>query len=199
MIDKVWKLFTSLKLTVVCLAIGIVLVFLGTIAQVNEGLWQAQERWFKSFFIWTNPHGGGVSLPVFPGGYLVGIVLVLNLLAAHIQRFQFTKKKIGINLTHAGIILLLVGQLATDLLSDESLMSFREGEARAFTESHRENELVFISNSGKEQDEVVSIPEAMLAQKNEIEHGKLPFTVRVQDYQVNSEVLGHEADRKSVV
>ena len=51
MIAKLWNVFTSLRLTVVCLAFGILLVFLGTIAQVNEGLWQAQERWFKSFFI----------------------------------------------------------------------------------------------------------------------------------------------------
>ena len=187
MIAKLWNIFTSLRLTVVCLAFGIVLVFLGTIAQVNEGLWQAQERWFKSFFIWV----GGV--PVMPGGYLVGIVLVLNLIAAHIKRFQFTKKKIGINLTHLGIILLLVGQLATDLFSDESLVSFREGETRAFTESHRENELVFISDAANGQEQVVSIPEQMLSEKKEIAHEKLPFTVRVKDYFVNSEVLGHDA------
>ena len=193
MIAKLWSIFTSLRLTVVCLAFGIVLVFLGTIAQVNEGLWQAQERWFKSFFIWVGPADASWKMPIMPGGYLVGIVLVLNLLAAHIKRFQFSKKKIGINLTHTGIILLLVGQLATDLLSDESLISFREGETRAFTESHRENELAFITAAANGQDEVVSIPEAMLAGKGEITHEKLPFTVRVKDYQINSEVLSHDA------
>ena len=193
MTNPLWRIFTSLRLTVVCLAFGIVLVFLGTIAQVNEGLWQAQTRWFKSFFIWWGPAGANWHVPVMPGGYLVGIVLVLNLLAAHIHRFQFTRKKIGINLTHAGIILLLVGQLATDLLSDESLISFREGETRAFTESHRDNELAFIANAANGQDEVVSIPEQMLAEKGEIAHEKLPFTVRVKDYHVNSEVLGHDA------
>ena len=187
MIDKLWRTFTSLRLTVTCLAFGIVLVFLGTIAQVNEGLWQAQERWFKSFFIWVG------HVPVMPGGYLVGIVLVLNLLAAHIKRFQLTKKKIGINLTHTGIILLLVGQLATDLLSDESLISFREGETRAFTESHRDNELVFIASAANGQDEVVSIPEAMLAGEKEIAHAKLPFTVRVKEYRANSEIISIKA------
>ena len=183
MIAKIWSIFTSLRLTVVCLAFGIVLVFLGTIAQVNEGLWQAQERWFKSYFIWVG------HVPVMPGGYLVGIVLVLNLLAAHIKRFQFTKKKIGINLTHTGIILLLVGQLATDLLSHERLISFSEGETRAFTEDHRDNELVFIAPSANGEDEVVSIPEAMLAAGKEIAHEKLPFAVRVKAYHPNSEVI----------
>ena len=193
MINSIWRFFTSLRLTVACLAIGIVLVFLGTLAQVHEGLWQAQERWFKSFFIWTGPADGGWHIPVMPGGYLVGIVLVLNLLAAHIKRFQFTKKKVGINLTHSGIILLLVGQLATDLFSDESLISFREGEARAYTESHRENELVFITDAANGQEQVVSVPEAMLVGKGEITDEKLPFSVRVKDYFVNSEVLSHDA------
>ncbi|MEO7318181.1 MAG: cytochrome c biogenesis protein ResB [Chthoniobacteraceae bacterium] len=197
MIAKLWSIFTSLRLTVICLGFGIILVFLGTIAQVNEGLWEAQERWFRSFFIWTGPAGAGWKIPVMPGGYLLGFTLVLNLIAAHIKRFQFTKKKVGINLTHFGIILLLVGLLATDLFSDESLVSFREGESRAFTESHRENELVFIRTTGNDQDEVVSIPEEMAAAKSEINHEKLPFSVRVKDYHENSEVLSHDAIMKA--
>jgi hypothetical protein len=132
-------------------------------------------------------------MPVLPGGYLVGIVLLLNLIAAHIHRFQFTQKKVGINLTHLGIILLLVGQLTTDLLSDESFMSFREGETRAFTENHRDNELVFLTNAANGQDEVVSIPEAMVAEKKEITHEKLPFAVRVKEYYPNAEVISIKA------
>ena len=50
----------------------------------------------------------------FVGGYLVGIVLLVNLLAAHFQRFTFSRKKIGIFLTHAGLIFMLLGQLVTD-------------------------------------------------------------------------------------
>jgi len=50
-----FKIFTSLRLTVVCLAVGILLVFFGTVAQVNEGLYDAQHRWFRSFFVWWSP------------------------------------------------------------------------------------------------------------------------------------------------
>ena len=45
---RLWKFLTSLKVTVVLLLLSTLLVFLGTLAQVNEGLWEAQERWFKS-------------------------------------------------------------------------------------------------------------------------------------------------------
>ena len=46
MLDRAFKLLTSLKLTVVCLGIAVVLVFVGTLAQVDEGLYQAQVRYF---------------------------------------------------------------------------------------------------------------------------------------------------------
>ncbi len=185
MTHPIWKFFTSLRLTVACLAFGIVLIFLGTIAQVNEGLWQAQERWFKSFFIWWGPGGAGWKIPIMPGGYLVGITLVLNLIAAHIKRFKFTKKQFGINLTHLGIILLLLGQLVTDIMSKESIVSFREGEARSFLESHRDNELVFTADAAPGQEQVVAIPEEVVAKKGDITSDKLPFTVRVKEYSLN--------------
>src|SRR5262245_60522030 len=143
MLHRVIRFITSLRLTVVCLGLAILLVFLGTLAQVNEGLYNAQARWFRSFFIWWGPPGAGWHLPVLPGGYLVGSVLLLNLIASHIKRFQRTWKKLGIHITHAGIILLLLGQLATDLLSRETQMNFAEGESRNFTVSPRQNELVF--------------------------------------------------------
>ena len=101
---------SSLKLTVVFLILGLLLVFIGTLAQVDEGLYNAQNRYFRSLFIWWGPAGTGWSLPVFPGGYLVGGVLLINLFAAHARRFKFSKKKIGIFIIHAGIVLMLLGQ-----------------------------------------------------------------------------------------
>src|SRR3954469_10541590 len=99
MTRSLWKFITSLRLTVVCLAIGILLVFFGTLAQVNEGLWNAQERWFKSFFIWWGPESAHWKIPIFPAGYLLGIVLLLNLVASHLKRFEWAGRKIGIHLT----------------------------------------------------------------------------------------------------
>ena len=192
MLNQLWKLFTSLRLTVVCLSFGILLVFLGTLAQVDEGLWAAQDRWFRSFFIWWGPAGASWKIPVFPGGYLIGIVLLLNLIAAHIKRFEFSTKKLGINLTHAGVILLLLGQLATDMLAYESHLSFREGQTRYYSEGHREYELAFTRDAGPDREEAVVIPEEIVAETagqadgGKITHEKLPFTVRVQKFWRNS-------------
>jgi hypothetical protein len=100
-------------------------------------------------------------------------------------------RRLGVNFTHIGIVLLLVGQLATDMLSEESFIRFQEGEVRSYSEAHREHELVFAMDAGAGQEEVVAIPEPLMARGGEIAHPKLPFTVRVKDYHINGEVLSH--------
>ena len=188
MLDRFIKSITSLRLTVICLGLAVLLVFFGTLAQVNEGLYQAQSRWFRSFMVWWGPPGAGWRIPIFPGGYLIGTVLLTNLVAAHIKRFHFAWKKLGINVTHAGIILLLTGQLATDLLSRETQMSFAENEAKNFSVSSLRSELVFLTDAEQPGAEtVVSIPEGLLARGGEIKHPQLPFTVRILHYYVNSD------------
>ena len=187
MTNLFWKLFTSLRLTVWLLGLSAVLVFLGTIAQVHEGLWNAQTRWFRHVLVIREAGDPWWVPPIFPGGYLLGILLLLNLVAAHIKRFDLTSKKIGINLTHFGIILLLVGQLATDMLSRESIMSFSEGETRTFSEGSRDWELCFVRSADSDRDEVVAIPDDLLTDGSNLSDPKLPFKVRVKNYWINSE------------
>ena len=68
MVNRIVRFFTSLKLTVVLLGAGLLLVFIGTLAQVDEGLYMAQTRYFKSWYIWA-PTVFSTRLPiVFPGG-----------------------------------------------------------------------------------------------------------------------------------
>jgi hypothetical protein len=189
---RLWNLLTSLRLTVVLLAFGIVLVFAGTVAQANEGLYQAQERYFKQWFVWGISMFG-YRIPVgLPGGYLIGTLLLLNLAAAHLRRFQFTGKKLGIHLTHLGIILLLVGQLATDLFSRETQLRFVEGETKSWSEDAMHYELAFLIETDAQHDQVVAIPQPMVARGGEIRHEKLPFTVRVKEFWPNSD-LGFRA------
>src|SRR5437867_3478688 len=110
-LDGLIKFFTSLKLTVACLVIGILLVFAGTLAQVDLGLYKAQNEFFRSFFVYWGPKGASWKIPVFPGGYLVGGFLLINLVSAHFLRFSWTRNKAGIWLVHVAMILLLLRQL----------------------------------------------------------------------------------------
>src|ERR1039458_5828048 len=72
LLDRLISVFTSLRLTVVCLALGLILVFWGTLAQVDLGLYKAQNEFFRSFIIYWGPKGASWRMPVFPGGYLIG-------------------------------------------------------------------------------------------------------------------------------
>src|SRR5215831_2625436 len=74
-LGKLILFFSSLRLTVVCLGLGLVLVFVGTLAQVDLGLLKAQNEFFRSFLIYWQPKGVAWRIPVFPGGYLVGGLL----------------------------------------------------------------------------------------------------------------------------
>jgi hypothetical protein len=105
------KPLTSLKLTVFCFACAMILVFLGTLDQVNIGVYEAENRYFKSFFLYFTPPGTTLKIPWFPSGYLVGGLLLVNLIAAHLARFKFTWKKAGILVLHSGVILLTILQV----------------------------------------------------------------------------------------
>jgi hypothetical protein len=179
-------LFTSLRLTVTLLAFAILLVFVGTLAEVDEGLYNAQARYFRQWLIFgVDLFGKHVPL-LLPGGYLIGTLLLLNLLAAHIYRFRLSASKIGIQLIHFGVILLIVGQLATDMLAHESQMYVIEGGTKSYAESPRGNELAFTTRSDTGAEESVAIPERLLAEGAQIQNTGLPFTIRVKSYWKNS-------------
>jgi hypothetical protein len=190
MVDRFINFFTSLRLTVVCLACALVLVFVGTLAQVQIGLYAAQSEYFRSFFVYWTPKGTHLKIPFLPGGWLIGLVLLVNLLAAHIKRFQLKRKKIGIILIHAGLILLLGGQFLTEIFQVESQMRIEVGETKNYSESPRQNELAVIDVTDPDKDRVVAIPESLVAKGGEIRTPDLPFTLRVEKYFPNASPAG---------
>ena len=177
-------LIVSLKLTVVLILLSIILILVATLDQVNLGIWVVQAKYFNTFIVYWPV--GSLSLAVFPGGYTLGGLLLLNLAAAHLYRFQFTWRKLGIWLVHAGLVLLLVGQLLTGLWQDEYQMRLDQGETKNYSESYRNIELAITDTTDPKFDDVVAIPESPLARKATVQHPKLPFRVAVQTYLPNA-------------
>ena len=186
LLDLLVRFFSSLKLTVVCLGLGMVLVFWGTLAQVDLGLYKAQNEFFRSLFIYWGPKTASWKIPIFPGGYLVGALLLINLVTAHFERFHFSRAKIGIWMVHVGLILLLLGQLLTDMLSRESMLHLREGQAKNYSESNRQCELAVVDTTDPDTDKVVAIPQSRLKDNSQIGHTELPFILRVKQFFPNS-------------
>lgn len=176
--------FVSLKLTVVLLVAGLLLVFFATLDQVHLGVWGIQQKWFHSLFVLH--YFGDVPVPIFPGGYLIGGLLLINLISAHFYRFKFTWRKTGIQLAHAGLILLLLGELLSGILQRDFHLRLTEGETKNYAESSRLNELAIIETTDPKFDDVVAIPEKLLERGKEFQHPRLPFRVVVREFFPNS-------------
>ena len=190
-----FKFFASLRLTVVLLAFSMVLIFFGTLAQVETGIWKTQKDYFESFLaVWAYPEAWIAHDKLFwlripmPGGYLLGGMLLVNLIAAHVTRFQFTAKKAGIFLIHFGLILLLVSELLTDVLSEESQMSVDEGASSNYSQEYRNNELVLIDRTQADFDTVHSIPVSLLKSGKTIAVPDSPLTIRTVSYYPNAQI-----------
>jgi len=187
MLDRFYRVFSSLRLAVTCLMLSVALVFWGTIAQVYLGLYKAQNEFFRSFFVYWHP-AAGVSIPIFPGGYLLGGILLINLFVAHFRYYKPGARKLGIAMIHLGVVLLLVGQFLTDFLSQESLMHLRNGETKNYSEADRDYELAVIDTSDKDSDKVVAIPLRLLLRRGTVTDNNLPFSVHANKFFDNSEL-----------
>jgi len=162
LVARFFKPLASLKLTIVCLAAAMVLIFFGTLDQVHVGVYEAQLRYFRSFFLFFSLPGSALKIPYFPGGTTLGAILLVNLIAAHVARFKFTWKKTGILILHSGLILLLLGQLVTSFSEEESQLQLDEGQTKNYSESPYFDELAIIDRSQPDSDRVISVPASRL-------------------------------------
>ncbi|MEC8650632.1 MAG: cytochrome c biogenesis protein ResB [Verrucomicrobiota bacterium] len=196
------KIIASVRLTVALLSLSMVLIFFGTLDQVEYGIWHTQKLYFESFLvIWKYPQTwpiytylGWIHIPML-GGYAVGGLLLANLLAAFFSRFKFSVTKLGINAIHLGLILLLMSELLTDFLSVESQMTIIEGEKSNYSQTVRENELVIIDRSGTSQDIVHSISASKLKPGVQISIPKNDLEIKVIAFYKNS-ILGRGTEQQ---
>jgi len=180
----------SLELTILCLSCSLLLVFAGTLAQVHYGVHQVQQRFFESLIVWWPMEADSqLTLPVWPGGALLGSILLINLLAAHIARFQLKWRKLGIQLIHAGLIILLAGGVLTGLFSVSGYMHLAQGEAKNYSEDAETVELAVIDESDPQLDQVTAIPQSILSREGTITHPSLPFRILVDRYYKNTQLI----------
>lgn len=193
-IFSVRRFLVSLKLTVTLLVLGMLLVFWATLAQVDLGVWGVQERFFHCFIVTEKIPGTPLWAP-YPGGYTIGTLLLLNLIAAHIDRFKFTLRKIGIQLTHAGVIFLLLGELLSGLWQESYTMRIGEGESLNYSEHQRNFELAVVDATAPDVDDVVAIPATLLEAGKTVQHPKLPFRVVPKRYLPNAALASRDATK----
>jgi ABC-type transport system involved in cytochrome c biogenesis permease subunit len=268
----------SLRLTVVLFVMSIFIVFVGTLAQTEKDIWQVVHDYFRmdlsslsaaiqtafawielkiffppSFFPNLDTSDWRAGFP-FPNGWLIGLVLVMNLAAAHLMRFRIQAKgrqlwlglavlglgmfitavviasgsdqsaerlklfidwpslrilwlltqcslasfvlligcamvfhkRLGIVLLHAGVAVLMFGELLVGVAAVEGQMQIIEGQNVNYVLDSRNLELAIIDVSDEDSDHVVAIPMDLLKRKQVASHTDLPWDVELVEFMVNS-------------
>lgn len=112
------------------------LVAAGTLAQREVGLHVAEQTFFSGWVLWI---GGYVPLPA---GYSILTLITLSLTCKFLLKSQWSLARSGINLTHAGALLLLGGGMLIAQFSEDGFMTIAEGESGAIVSDYHQRELL---------------------------------------------------------
>ena len=159
-LDKFLKVVMSPKIFSYTLIWLIILVFFGTIAQKNIGLYASQMKYFSSFFFLF------LGFIPLPGGRLVLLIVTINLFSSLFKSKLWQLKKIGIIIVHLGGLLLLIGGGLTAYFSSEGNMVIAEGETSNYVDDYHDMELAFVNNSLKDSLEYTVVDELLLKEGN---------------------------------
>ncbi|MFO1078066.1 MAG: cytochrome c biogenesis protein ResB [Planctomycetota bacterium] len=173
----------SMKLTVVLIVLLALLTWLGTLAQVDDGIYYVQRDYFESWIVW--PRLGPVSFPL-PGAVPVLGLLFVNLIVGGIARMRWSLRNAGILITHFGIALLLAAGGIKLGASYAGHMSIQEGATDNSILSFQEWELALMWQDGDNVMERV-VPGAAIERATgsaplRLAAEGLPFTVEVSHF-----------------
>jgi hypothetical protein len=190
---RCWNFLASLQVTIVALVLLMALVVLCTLAQTDLGTLGAVNAYMRSFLVWRQMRGLPFPLPLFPGGALVGLVLVLNLTAALVKRFDFNPRKLGLWVVHAGLILLVAGEFATGAFQVDTRMTIEEGQTVHFLESYRQMELGLSDVTDPAHTEEYGIPDPLLRAGASVPVPGTPLSIKIKRFYVNAELAPRAA------
>jgi hypothetical protein len=185
--SRVWAFFKSFQLTLVLLSLLMCLVVLCTLAQVELGTQGAVNAYMRSFIVWKQLPAMPFSIPVFPGGALVGLFLTVNLIAKTLD-IKPTWQKAGMWLVHSGLVILFAGEFVAGMMQVDTNMSIEVGQTVNYVQSYKNTELALIDVTDPTWDEVYSVPDTLLAKGGTIAIPGTPLTVNVKRYFANAEL-----------
>lgn len=184
------RIFSSFGLSVALLVLLGLLTFLGTLAQVDRGLYDVQKAYFESLFLVH--YVGNVGIPL-PGGNLVLGLLAVNLMVGGMWRLRNRKNVGGILVVHVGILMLFAAGLVKLKDSDDGHTTLYEGDEKAYFQSYHVNELAVIRPQSDGRLEVRTVDAEGLVSANpgspvRVPADGLPFDLEVTRYFINADV-----------
>lgn len=122
LMKKILQWMASPRLACVLMAYAVLLIFLGTLEARSVGVSAVQARYFESW--------GCLSFGMIPliGGAGVGALAVLNISASVFRRARFTLRGVGLILTHAFLVVLILAGALQYFLRTEGILVLDAGE-----------------------------------------------------------------------
>ena len=191
------KFISNPRIFVITIIWLMFLVVIGTIAQRDIGLFQAQKKYFTSLLLWLEI--GGFNILPLPGGLLTMSILFINLSSFFLKPNIWTKNKIGILITHGGALILLIGSGITAVFSSEGSMMIAEKNSSNYIQNLYEKEFSISVDYGKQTDslEIVNFNQTLLKKNNILNYKNFPFKIKIIDYFVNSELIDKTNQNKN--
>ncbi|MBI3118057.1 MAG: cytochrome c biogenesis protein ResB [Candidatus Hydrogenedentes bacterium] len=180
---------SSYGLAAVLFVLLLLLTYLGTLEQVEHGLYLTQKKYFEGFFL-IHYFFGKVPVPL-PGVHLLLILLFVNILCGGILRLRRGWSQAGVLVAHAGILFLLLGGFITYRFSLSGHMTLYEGEQSNVVESYNEWEVALSSTAAVGSSKQVVLPEAQFAREaaageKTFNADALPFSISLSEFAHNS-------------
>lgn len=182
---------SSLGLSATLLVFLALLTYLGTLDQVDHGLFEAQRKYFESLIV-LHPIGP-FTIPL-PGAYLVMVLLFVNLVLGGLIRIRKGWATAGVMVVHVGILMMLAAGLVKFYYSEEGHVTLYEGQTKAEFESYYNWELVAIEQDGngaaiEHPLQPKALQRAKGAEGRVFKDSTLPFDLWVTHYMRNCQVL----------
>lgn len=204
---KLFHFFASFGLATVVLIFLLLITFLGTLEQVEHGLFESVLKYFESWYITSvdmacclramhlSTSEGAWNLPVLlPGGMTLMAVLTLNMILGGLVRIRKTGRTVGVIITHGSIVFMLLAGLVSLRFKKEGAVRLAEGQVADEFQSFHDvvieiERLEPVSKDGKRKALVIpgsQFQDLAGGKARTFESKDLPFDLMVMNYEVNS-------------
>ena len=172
------------------------LVVVGTIAQKYFGLHASLGKYFSSWLIQP------MEMPIFlPGGRLTMAVIAICLATKIIIATKWKFKMLGINITHLGVLLLMIGGLITAYTTTEGNIAIKEGTSASTYSDFHALELAVTDHSPSDHDAVTTFTDGFFVGSNQtpFSDSATPATFQILHFFKNCETAEGATPQPSAV
>ncbi|MDB4673192.1 cytochrome c biogenesis protein ResB [Verrucomicrobiales bacterium] len=165
------------------------IVWLGTLGQVDYGLFEAQKKYFESyvFIEWVKIGSANIGIPL-PGGYLLMILLFINMGLGLALKIRKDAKRVGMLIVHGSVLFLLLAGWVSFQFKTEGAIKLYEGQSSNVYRSYTDWVLEIIPG---DKSDILEIPEKQFAAASPetpqtFKSPALPFDIEITHYASNS-------------